>query len=400
MKTQFIVLKFKKILSIIIFCIVLFLLFAFSKNNLESIKNNTYLFIYSIFPSLFPFVFFTEFVLNTKVLYIICDKLKKVLSKVFPISIYAPFAIIIGFLCGFPSGAKAIISLYQENKINYRQAKALIIFNNNCNPIFIFTTIGICIFQNSYIGYILILAHYLSSIIIGIIVSKLYLRNIIHENCYFLNTFNEKSGVNYKKSTIFENIKNSIKKSFLTLLYIFGFILIFGLISDISFKLLQNFIDNKDYLYLLTSIFEITSGISHISNTCFALELKIIIVSILLGFSGMCIIFQIFSVIHEYGFKLKDLIISKIIHGILSGFISFIILKLIRYFNIFIKFDNVDVFSNNNSNNLIIDTNFTSYMQNIIIFYIILSILLFSIFLILILKKIVKLKFNYLKRRG
>ena len=58
----------KNILNIFIFLISLFILLIFSKDNFSSVKSSISIFISSIIPSLFPFIFFTEFILNTDIL--------------------------------------------------------------------------------------------------------------------------------------------------------------------------------------------------------------------------------------------------------------------------------------------------------------------------------------------
>lgn len=387
MKNNFYVLKIKKISYIIVFILVLILLFIYSKSNVNTIKETTNLFLYSVFPALFPFAFFTEFVLNTDILNIISNKLKKVILKFFPVSIYSTFAIIIGFLCGFPSGSKSIIKLYNEQKITYTQAKILLSFNNNCSPIFIYVAVGISIFNNKEIGIILLISHFLASIIIGNISSFLYTFNIIHEKSDILKIINKKNTINSKKILVFDNIKNSLKNSFLILANIFGFMLLFSLISNNTSILLNKFNIDINISNLITSLFEITTGIIKINSTSFLLETKIILTSILLGISGICVIFQIYSVVYKYKFSLTYLIFVKLLHGALSGLICYIILKL----NIFTIVSTSDVFSNFENYNLIQKINLTDVLT---VFYLIISLLIFNILLeifILKIKKIAKI---------
>ena len=371
MKRKFIVIKMKKIFSILLFFLILMVLFISSKLNFDTIKKTTELFIYNVFPSLFLFALFTEFILNTQIINTISNKLGIILNKIFPISKHSSIVILIGFLCGFPNGAKTIISLLDENKITKKQANFLLFFNNNCNPIFIFSTIGISFFNNNSIGYLLLICHFLSSVLIGICASIIYIHNIIHEKTDFLNTFEQKTYFKDKKIPIFENLKLSMKKSFMTLLNIFGFMIIFSIVSENISLLLNNFIKNQDLIKIIISPFEITTGIFNILNIDKTLEFKLILTSFLLGFSGICIIAQIYSVINSKHFSLNLLIISKIIHGVLSSIICFILLKLniFNIYNVLETFSNINLFNYTPSNNYII------------FFYMIISMLFFVLFI-------------------
>ena len=84
----------------------------------------------------------------------------------------------------------------------------------------------------------------------------------------------------------------------------------------------------------------------------------------MLGFSGLCIIFQIYSVIYKYNFKITNLIKNKFFHGITSILITYIILKIIKIDDIksITSFSNTDMYINTISyNNLLL-----SYLVQII----------------------------------
>ena len=133
--------KLKNILNIVIFCISLSVLLIFSKDNFENVKKSVSIFISSIIP----FIFFTEFILNTDILGTIQKTCGKFLSKFFNISEKSSPAVITGFLCGFPMGAKTVSKLYEDSEISKYEADKLLLFINNCNPAFILSTIGIFI---------------------------------------------------------------------------------------------------------------------------------------------------------------------------------------------------------------------------------------------------------------
>lgn len=315
----------KDILKLMLFFIILSILLIFSKDNFKSVTSSINIFISSIIPSLFPFIFFTEFMLSTDILNLLKDVTGKLLSKVFKISKTSAPAIITGFLCGFPMGAKTVATLYENNSISKKEASKLLCFVNNCNPVFILSTIGIGILHNLKLGIILCISHYLSSILIGIIFFRKSSINIIHEKGLKLNSLDKNNYIT--DESIFEITKKCIKNTFSTLLMILGFMIIFNLCFTILEKILIILNVNQNVLGIVSGIFEVTSGINNIFNLEITSNYKILTISFLLGFSGLCIISQIYSTISKYSFSFIKLLFWKLIHGIISVIFTYIAIK-------------------------------------------------------------------------
>ena len=329
----------KNILNTLIFTASLLILLIFSKDNFESVKKSVSIFISNIIPSLFPFIFFTEFILNTDILTTIQNSTGKIFSKLFSVTKKASPAIITGFLCGFPMGAKTVASLYEKDEISREESENLLKFINNCNPAFILSTIGIGILYNIKLGLVLALSHYLASVLIGILFCKKHSLNIIHKNEVNLNSF-DKINLNLKQNIV-EIVKKCIKNTLVTLGMILGFMIIFNLLFCILSKFLIILNINNNVISILSGIFEVTTGVKNVYESSLDLKIKLVFISFLLGFSGLCIICQIYSTISKYKFSFKKLLASKFIHGIFSMGITYI---LINYTNIF-NIDTISVYS-------------------------------------------------------
>ncbi len=313
----------KKIIKYIIFSLCLFCIFAFQKSNYICIKNTITVFLESVMPSLFPFILFTNIIIS-------CD-VSKIINSIFKKNGNLLYAGIIGFLCGYPMGAKATYSLYSENKISKKTANFLMSFANNCNPIFIISTIGICVLNNMYLGILLLFSHYLAALIICII--NFTHNNIIHENANFSNSFKENNGKKLHKS-MFESIDLSIKSTFITLGNILAFIIIFNLVFSVIETVLIKLNISKNIIYTLSGLFEVTNGTRlFFLNTNFNFNLTIAIISFMLSFSGFSIIFQIYSCIYKIPIKLWHLIKYKLIQGIISGIITYLLLNILTQKN-------------------------------------------------------------------
>ncbi len=335
---KFIICKLRDVIKIVIFLIFLSLLLIFSKNNIDSVKDSLNIFLQNVFPSLFPFILFTNIVLNTDIPEIIDKFIGKYIENIFKVK-SSSIAIIIGFLCGFPLGAKATLNLYLENKIDYNSAKKLLSFTNNCNPLFVISTIGISMFSSIKIGILFLISQYLSAIIIGII----YKTTITNNNLKLSNTTNNK--IKKDKDNFFNNIKTSIFNTFLSLGTILGFIIIFNLLFSIIKHYLNLFNISNTIICIISSIFEITKGCLDISLLDTNIILKLVIASFSIGFSGFCILCQIYSVISNDNFKFIDILKPKLIQGIISSIITYILIKFTNFFNV----DTLTIFNNQDS---------------------------------------------------
>ncbi|MDD2376513.1 MAG: hypothetical protein PHD15_04445 [Clostridia bacterium] len=372
--------KISKITYLLLFIFILLLLITLGNVNYNSVKNTTEIFLSSVFPSLFPFILFTEITLKTGIISKIANYLSFI-PKLFKLSKNCSMPILLGFLCGFPSGAKAVDNMVYTKQISKNDALVLISFVNNCSPIFILTTVSIAMMDNASIGIILLISHFSSSILIGLFYSRIHEYTIIHEKNIFLNRCSQKisktseiTDTFSQNITKFEILQKSILNSFVTLAFILSFMIIFNLIADISYSCLThyNLINNTYILDTLSGIFEVTRGVNSISNYSDYFN-NILVISFLLGFSGLSVIFQIKSCLKSINISLKKLIIFKLFHGILSVLIAYILLKYTNILNI----SNVSVFSNVQITEYYQKQICTAYIYSIALILLILSTYLF-----------------------
>jgi sporulation integral membrane protein YlbJ len=339
-----------KILKIILLLTCLICIFLFQKSNYLSIKNTITLFIESVIPSLFPFILFTNI--------LILSDISSYINNIFKKNGNLIYVGIIGFFCGYPMGAKATNTLYAENKITKKEATFLMTFANNCNPIFIISTIGICVLDNIYLGILLAFCHYLAALIICIINFKH--NDIIHETQQKSNSFKQNIDKKLHKS-MFEILDLSIKSTFVTLGNILAFIIIFNLLFSILETILLKLNLSNNIIYTLSGIFEVTKGAKLIYlNTSFNFNIMISILSFMLSFSGFSIIFQIYSCVYKIPIKLWHIVKYKLIQGLISGILTYILL-------------NIHTFDNIKEINLM-------YFNNAVYFVILVCILFISIF--------------------
>ena len=155
----------RKYLFTIMAILFIITLLIFSENNFIATSTGLDIFITSVFPSLFPFLVATEILYNSNFIHILEKNTKKIIPKLFNVPPKASIAIILGFISGYPIGAKITANLKKDKYITQAEAERLLSFTNNSSPIFVISTIGISIYGNKKIGFTLLFIHILSSIL-------------------------------------------------------------------------------------------------------------------------------------------------------------------------------------------------------------------------------------------
>ena len=345
-KEHFYIFKLQQLILPLILISFTICLVIFSNTNLSAAKNGLILWSNSIVPSLFPFFVATELLSHTNFTYYLGKVLNRFMKPIFNIRGEGSFAFIMGIISGYPIGAK-IAANFRQNKIcSKEECERLLSFTNNSGPLFIIGSVGILMYRNTSIGILLFITHFIASLSVGFIF-RFWKSNSNQANI----TANSHYWHNQKipnPSDLGEILSESIISSIKSILLIGGFVVIFssiiailhssGIIPFLNLILnpISNIlnIDSKFIDGFLTGCLEITNGINIIANIPFKkLSINIIITSFLLGFGGISILLQVFSIISKSDLSIKPYIYGKLLHGILSAFYTYLFINIFPFFN-------------------------------------------------------------------
>ncbi|WP_461204461.1 sporulation integral membrane protein YlbJ [Clostridium sp. DL1XJH146] len=309
-----------------------FLLISIISNPENSIKaayDGTILFFQSVFVSLFPFMI----IINIMISYGGVDIYSKLLGKIICTPLRLPtcstIVIIISMLCGYPLGAKYAVNLYENKAIDYNTCERLVTIASNPSPLFVIGVLGVKLFQNKYIGYLLLFSCYMTSVIMSFIIppkTKLNDPKLCHYTEIKSNNFGYV-------------LKNSINGAISSSLNIGGFIIVFSVlisiiknntIIDIVLKYISHFINiNSTSLkaYILIPI-ELTNGCSIVNTMNILSNTKLCFISFILGFSTFSIIAQVFSFTGKLNYSFKKYILTKFIHGTICSLVTYIVMQI------------------------------------------------------------------------
>lgn len=312
--------KIENVLIVVILSVFFVLLFVFSKDISSSIIFSISIWKDNLLPSLFPFFVMSDLLLAYGFVDIISFFLGAIMTKWFYLPKDAAFAFFVSLFSGFPSGSKYVNDLLNAKKISIEDANYLIMFTHFANPFFIVTTIGLFLLSNVKAGYIILISHILSNIIVAFIFRK---KKVI------LNNDN-----NYKKAFYLSSpdkpfitiLTNSIFKSFKTLVNMLGIIMIFLMITTIIKKIIPlTGITNG----LLSGFLEMTQGVKYISSLDISLPIKASILSAIVSFSGLSVHFQVKSIIDGTDIKYSNFLKARVVQSFISFFLTLAIFKIL-----------------------------------------------------------------------
>lgn len=156
----------KKNIIIIYIFIILELLILFNSNIIiKSVNSSSLMFIKKIFPSLFPTMVIGNILIKSNVYLIIPKKIKAFLFKKFNFSNSTMELFIISLITGSPSSAMYINNYLNSGLINKKEAEALLCSTHFINPLFIVAGVGVGVFNNVKIGFVLFIMLFISTLI-------------------------------------------------------------------------------------------------------------------------------------------------------------------------------------------------------------------------------------------
>lgn len=304
----------------------------------------------NVIPSLFPFFIATELLGYTNIIPKIGTLLNPIMRPIFNVPGCGAYAMLMGIISGYPIGAKIVTNFRENGMCSKEECERLLAFTNNSGPLFIIGTVGISMFYNSLIGVLLFITHLLACLTVGFIFR-------FWKNGKFGKTQNmslHQSSICNNKSVSFSNLGEVLSKAISsatsTILMIGGFVVLFSVILSILEN--SNFIsiisswlepifhifgiNNSSFISgFISGVIELTNGVQKISIIpCKEISINIILCSALLGFGGISILLQVFSITSKTDISIKPYIIGKILHGIFALVYTYIFISYFPIFNL------------------------------------------------------------------
>ena len=275
------------------------LLIAFSSDAKNGAKHGLDMAAQVMIPGLLPLLMIFNLISKTESVRLIQNFLAPFTEKVLRLPRAAGSAIVFGLIGGYPTGALLTESLYENDDIDEKTAKRLLSFNVNGGAGFIITAVGTIVLKSEQAGILLFASTTIAALLIAFVTSFRYERI-------------SGSHAGYSALPFGEALNASTQSSVRAVLNVSAYIILFSAVFGV--------IKIPDPIM---PIIEITGGIVD-DHRLFSLPE----IAFMLAFSGMCLHFQLLSIIKKIGMRYFEFFAWRILHALISYGVCRLLLKI------------------------------------------------------------------------
>ncbi|MFA5383745.1 MAG: sporulation integral membrane protein YlbJ [Eubacteriales bacterium] len=303
-----------------------------------------------VFPSLLPFLVVSELLLSFGMVHFLGALMEPLMRPLFNVPGSGSFVLAVGYTSGCPIGAMITARLRSQRLCTRIEAERLVSFTNNSSPLFMLVAVAVGMLNNPELGPVIAAAHYTSNLTLGLIL-RFYGKN----DPEMISTPTEKGFPLARAfSELFriyrmENrspgkiMGDAVKNSISSLLNIGGFIIIFAVLIQLLKQAgLINFFAGKLGLILIplgfsssilpaltSGLIEMTVGAKLAAASEAPLLQQLMVIAIILAWSGISIHAQVASVISETDIRMKPFILTRLAHAFLAAIYTNLFFRLV-----------------------------------------------------------------------
>ncbi|MDF2836351.1 MAG: sporulation integral rane protein YlbJ [Paenibacillus sp.] len=122
-----------------------------------------------LFPALFPFFVISELMLGLGIVHFLGKLLDPFMRPMFRIPGIGGFVVAMGYMSGYPVGARLTSQLWEQRLITRNEGERLVAFTTTSDPIFLIGAVSVGFFHNVALAPLLAAAHYGSGFAIGLL---------------------------------------------------------------------------------------------------------------------------------------------------------------------------------------------------------------------------------------
>ncbi len=285
-----------------------------------------------ILPSLFPFFILSSLVVELGMSRYLGRLLEPVMVPLFRVNGTCAAALALGFVGGYPVGARTALQLYQNGQCSRAEAERLLAFCNNCGPAFILGVVGAGIFGSGTVGLLLYGTHLAASLLVGLIFR-------------FYRPWDgprrgRDQGPQFQTACFSAAFLRSVTGAAQSVINICAFILCFAVLIRLAARsglmaclagLLSRLLGPLGLTEtwaqrLLTGALEMSSGVSSLTDG--TLSGRLSMAAFMLGWAGLSVHCQVLAFLGDSGLSMRTYVAGKLFHGGLSALLTSLLFRL------------------------------------------------------------------------
>ena len=288
-----------------------------------------------IVPSLFPFFVLSSLVVELGLSRYLGRLFQRFMVPLFRVNGACASALALGFVGGYPVGARTAIALYRSGQCTKTETERLLAFCNNSGPAFIFGVVGAGIFHSGPAGLLLYLTHVAASLAVGLLF-RFYKP---HDGPA---SPRGSGSVQFQTGNAGAAFTRSVTGALSGILNICAFVICFTVILrlltlcgalDLAAEVLAFLFRplGMDRIWarrLLTGVVELSSGVTALSGG--AISGRLSMAAFMLGWAGLSVHCQVLAFLGDSGLCMGTYLSGKLLHGILSAALLRLLVPLLK----------------------------------------------------------------------
>ena len=282
-----------------------------------------------IVPSLFPFFVLSSLVVDLGLAAYLGRALEGLMRPLFRVSGSCAAAVALGFIGGYPVGARTALQLYQQGLCTKTEAERLLAFCNNSGPAFILGVVGAGVFGDGRVGLLLYLTHALASMVVGLLFR-------------FYGGAEGKASSKPRPKPI-QTVSfpaaftGAVSRSLQSTLNICAFVVFFavvlrlltayGVLSAVASLLSLAGFEGEWAKRLVAGLLELSSGVSSLRGST-QLAGRVSMAAFMLGWAGLSVHCQVLSFLVDSGLSARAYLMGKLCHGLIAAGLTYAVTRL------------------------------------------------------------------------
>lgn len=283
-----------------------------------------------IVPSLLPFFVLSSLVVDLGLAAYLGRALEGLMRPLFRVSGSCAAAVALGFIGGYPVGARTALQLYQQGLCSKTEAERLLAFCNNSGPAFILGVVGAGVFGDSRVGFLLYLTHALASLAVGLLFR-------FYGGSQRQRAAQPPRPKPIQTVTLPAAFTGAVARSLQSTLNICAFVVFFAVVLQLFsaygvFAALANLLSLAGFQpewaqRLVAGLLELSSGVSSLRGTT-QLAGRVSMAAFMLGWAGLSVHCQVLSFLVDSGLSAKTYLAGKLCHGLAAAWLTWGLTRL------------------------------------------------------------------------
>lgn len=290
-------------------------LFIFPSDCVTGAKTGLLLWFNTMIPSVFPFILLTNIIREFNGIRYFNFIFGPFVKRFFHCSENGSYAVIVGFLCGYPMGAKAVCDSFSDGYIKKNEAQYLLGFCNNPSPMFVLNFVLAACLKRPELSIFFFAVVYISTWINAQLWYFFKYRRHIKsrpavkaiENTLSVQTSASADGCIMSSLSLIQKIG--------------GYMIIFAILCQLILKIPSENLPFAPGLLqsALSGFMEQTTGLAVLCGLPVLENIKIVLAAVFVCFGGFAIAAQTYGITCGQGLSIKYYILSKLSHAAIAG---------------------------------------------------------------------------------